>query len=81
MGDSSGEFTVLRLVWGMSWRDRVIWHEVKDYGAKLGLPKLAPHDLRRSCLVSAVSQAYGIAADAWFEKALSFPLESTAVVT
>ena len=29
--------------------DRVVWHVVKDYAAKLGLPELAPHDLRRSC--------------------------------
>lgn len=29
--------------------DRVVWHVVKDYAAKLGLPQLAPHDLRRSC--------------------------------
>jgi site-specific recombinase XerD len=27
----------------------VVWHVVKDYAAKLGLPQLAPHDLRRSC--------------------------------
>jgi site-specific recombinase XerD len=29
--------------------DRVVWHVIKDYAAKLGLPQLAPHDLRRSC--------------------------------
>lgn len=29
--------------------DRVVWHVVKDYAARLGLPGLAPHDLRRSC--------------------------------
>jgi site-specific recombinase XerD len=29
--------------------DRVVWHVVKDYAAKLGLRQLAPHDLRRSC--------------------------------
>jgi integrase len=28
---------------------RVVWHVVKGRGAKLGLPPLAPHDLRRSC--------------------------------
>ena len=26
-----------------------IWHIVKKYAASLGVPKLAPHDLRRSC--------------------------------
>jgi site-specific recombinase XerD len=29
--------------------DRVVWHIVKDYVAKLGMPQLAPHDLPRSC--------------------------------
>ena len=29
--------------------DRVVWHVVKDYAAKLGMCQLAPHDLRRSC--------------------------------
>jgi len=28
---------------------RVVWHVVKEYAAKLNLAKLAPHDLRRSC--------------------------------
>ena len=35
--------------WGDFMTDRVVWHIVKDYAAKLGLPHLAPHDLRRSC--------------------------------
>jgi site-specific recombinase XerD len=35
--------------WGKFMTDRVVWHVVKDYGAKIGLPQLAPHDLRRSC--------------------------------
>jgi len=35
--------------WGDFMTDRVIWHVVKDYAATLGLPQLAPHDLRRSC--------------------------------
>ena len=35
--------------WGDFMTDRVVWHVVKDYAAKLGLPRLAPHDLRRSC--------------------------------
>ncbi len=35
--------------WGELITDRVVWHVVKDYAAKLGLRQLAPHDLRRSC--------------------------------
>jgi len=35
--------------WGDLMTDRVVWHVVKDYAAKLGLRQLAPHDLRRSC--------------------------------
>ena len=35
--------------WGDFMTDGVVWHVVKDYAAKLGLPQLAPHDLRRSC--------------------------------
>lgn len=35
--------------WGDFMTDRVVWHVVKEYGAKLGMPQLAPHDLRRSC--------------------------------
>ena len=35
--------------WGRFITDRVVWHVVKEYGAKLGMPELAPHDLRRSC--------------------------------
>ncbi len=29
--------------------DKVVWHVVKKNVAKLGLSKVAPHDLRRSC--------------------------------
>ena len=29
--------------------ERVVWHVVKQYAAKLNLARLAPHDLRRSC--------------------------------
>ena len=29
--------------------ERVVWHVVKEYAAKLDIPNLAPHDLRRSC--------------------------------
>jgi site-specific recombinase XerD len=29
--------------------ERVVWHVVKEYAAKVNLARLAPHDLRRSC--------------------------------
>ena len=29
--------------------EKVVWHVVKEYAAKLNLVRLAPHDLRRSC--------------------------------
>ena len=29
--------------------EKVVWHVIKEFAAKLGVPKLAPHDLRRSC--------------------------------
>lgn len=35
--------------WGDGMTEKVVWHVVKQYAAKLGVPKLAPHDLRRSC--------------------------------
>jgi site-specific recombinase XerD len=28
--------------------DKVVWHLVKQYAAKIGITKLAPHDLPRS---------------------------------
>ena len=36
-------------VWGEGMTEKVVWHVVKEFAAKLGIPKLAPHDLRRSC--------------------------------
>jgi site-specific recombinase XerD len=36
-------------VWGDQITEKVVWHVVKEHAAKLGLWKLAPHDLRRSC--------------------------------
>lgn len=36
-------------VWGFRITEKAVWHIVKKYAAKLGIPKLAPHDLRRSC--------------------------------
>jgi site-specific recombinase XerD len=35
--------------WGKGMTEKVVWHVVKNYAGKLGAPKLAPHDLRRSC--------------------------------
>jgi site-specific recombinase XerD len=29
--------------------ERVVWHVVKQYAANLGLARIAPHDLHRSC--------------------------------
>jgi site-specific recombinase XerD len=35
--------------WGDGVTERVVWHVVKEYAKKLGVPRLAPQDLRRSC--------------------------------
>ena len=35
--------------WGEGITEKVVWHVVKEYAAKIGVSKLAPHDLRRSC--------------------------------
>jgi site-specific recombinase XerD len=34
---------------GEEMTEKVVWHVVKQYAGKLGISKLAPHDLRRSC--------------------------------
>ena len=39
----------LGFVWGDGMTDKVVWHVVKTHAKKLEIPKLAPHDLRRSC--------------------------------
>jgi len=36
-------------VWGTEITEKVVWHVVKEYANRLGVAKLAPHDLRRSC--------------------------------
>jgi integrase len=36
-------------VWGTEVTEKVVWHVVKEYSGRLGISKLAPHDLRRSC--------------------------------
>jgi len=37
------------VVWGTKITEKVVWHVVKEYAERLGVSKLAPHDLRRSC--------------------------------
>src|SRR4030095_10933345 len=36
-------------VWGDGMTEKVVWHVVKMQAKRLEIPKLAPHDLRRSC--------------------------------
>jgi site-specific recombinase XerD len=36
-------------VWGEAVTEKLVWHVVKEFAAKIGVNKLAPHDLRRSC--------------------------------
>jgi len=36
-------------VWGTEMMEKAVWHVVKEYAEKLGISRLAPHDLRRSC--------------------------------
>jgi len=36
-------------VWGTRITEKVVWHVVREYAARLGVSRLAPHDLRRSC--------------------------------
>ena len=36
-------------VWGTKITEKVVWHVVKEHAEKIGVLKLAPHDLRRSC--------------------------------
>jgi site-specific recombinase XerD len=35
--------------WGEAVTEKLVWHVVKEFAAKIGATKLAPHDLRRSC--------------------------------
>jgi site-specific recombinase XerD len=36
-------------IWGEAVTEKLVWHVVKEFAAKIGVKKLAPHDLRRSC--------------------------------
>jgi integrase len=35
--------------WGDTVTEKLVWHVVKELAAKIGVTKLAPHDLRRTC--------------------------------
>ena len=35
--------------WGERLTEKAVWHVVREYAAKAGVDKLAPHDLRRTC--------------------------------
>ena len=37
------------IVWGSGLTEKVIWYVVKDFAKAVGIEKIAPHDLRRSC--------------------------------
>ena len=50
-------------VWGTEITEKVVWHVVKEYAKKLGVCKLAPHDLRRSCARSLSQCGWRIRAD------------------
>ena len=34
---------------GKRTKEKAVWHVVREYAAKAGIEKLAPHDLRRTC--------------------------------
>jgi site-specific recombinase XerD len=36
-------------VWGEAVTEKLVGHVVKEFAAVIGVTKLAPHDLRRSC--------------------------------
>ena len=36
-------------VWGAGITEKVVWHVVKNAAAAAGIPKLSPHDCRRTC--------------------------------
>jgi integrase len=35
--------------WGDGVTEKLVWHVVKEFAAKIGVASLAPHDLRRTC--------------------------------
>jgi site-specific recombinase XerD len=40
-------------IWGDSITEKAVWHVVKECAKRIGVAKLAPHDLRRyaECLI------------------------------
>ena len=36
-------------IWGEVVTEKLVWHVVKEFANKIGVSRLAPHDLRRSC--------------------------------
>lgn len=36
-------------IWGDSLTEKAVWHVVKECAKRIGVAKLAPHDLRRTC--------------------------------
>jgi integrase len=36
-------------IWGDSMTEKAVWHVVKECAKRIGVAKLAPHDLRRTC--------------------------------
>jgi integrase len=36
-------------IWGNGLTSKAIWHVVKTAARRIGIPNLAPHDLRRTC--------------------------------
>jgi site-specific recombinase XerD len=43
-------------IWGEEMTEKVVWHVVKQYAGKLGVSKLAPHDLAARALVYVTTQ-------------------------
>jgi len=37
------------IVWGNGLIEKVVWYVVKNFAKKVGIEKVAPHDLRRTC--------------------------------
>jgi site-specific recombinase XerD len=37
------------VVWGQGLTEKVVWYVVKNFGKAVGIEKVAPHDLRRTC--------------------------------
>jgi site-specific recombinase XerD len=36
-------------IWGDSMTEKAVWHVVKQCAKRIGVTKLVPHDLRRTC--------------------------------